>query len=891
MADKIGPKVIPEEQFNRNLGDPDALRDTDPESKTYGQVMNVLDPYGPGMVVEREVQRHRIDENTGEKVFTDLEGNPLGTTRVTDLSYMTPRQIYGMSGFRPDDPNDPNMDRFLGHERRLARQQTKFPGVVQVQGAPVPANIRQQVSDLFGGMALPDTITWEEIMELMDFYTQQTGQPPLQFLQHGGIITQPTTAIVGERGPEMVMGGAGNTNPRRTTQRQQAQAAGQGPQRQQAQAASQAPVGAGRQYSPIMQGDQRVGTRSTAAPFGPLQQQRFGQAAPGQPVYDAIPGANYAATPQQFLGIPGQMHGSTMGDAGQGQMYGQMDYGPLVAAQEAQRAAQAQAQQQMAQAAGMGPVGYGRQYSPMMSAGEQIGTQSRAAFGPYAMGPQAPGAVPPQTWYQPGGIYGSTPGQFLGMPSDPYLSGYGSSMTDTGQSQMRGQMDFGPMEQQMRLREQARQANQQQMMMGGNPLNMLPFAALAGGGQINQPMMALVGEQGPELAMLQPGDAIIPLAEGQAQQFAEIPGMIKAQDGLNVDFLAEKLSDPLYQSLFRNRMTGQYVDPNSVFPSSIQNPGFTLSLDDPKYDQLAAGYEKAYPDLVAQDFEFNRIPGQTPAQYLSDPLDEAVGAGFRLPTKEEYDTSVTKSKEASVQAEKEKEEQELADALALSQIVLPDISSINTESILVDASQGRFTPAMETELLSYVNQLTPMIANIQSDIQIQLAMTDPETGNLKNPEEVNRLNALLQEATTRLNTVQNTYTQATKYKTDWLSRQRSQTVSDTARADRIADADLQRELNQARLDQQMELEDQRYQREKQAAAPTSYSMQFLNFLAQQLTQSGNVPSQDVLQGLSLSEWLATLSAEEVQAVLASLSRGYGQGGNIGQFQPGSLRFA
>ena len=89
----------------------------------------------------------------------------------------------------------------------------------------------------------------------------------------------------------------------------------------------------------------------------------------------------------------------------------------------------------------------------------------------------------------------------------------------------------------------------------------------------------------------------------------------------------------------------------------------------------------------------------------------------------------------------------------------------------------------------------------------------------------------------------------------------------------------------------MELEDLRYQREQAAAAPTGYSTQFLNFLAQQLTQSGNVPSQEVLQGLSLSEWLATLSAEEVQAVLASLSRGYGQGGNIGQFQPGSLRFA
>tara|TARA_R100000808_G_scaffold8913_1_gene24875 strand:+ start:130 stop:2259 length:2130 start_codon:yes stop_codon:yes gene_type:complete len=72
---------------------------------------------------------------------------------------------------------------------------------------------------------------------------------------------------------------------------------------------------------------------------------------------------------------------------------------------------------------------------------------------------------------------------------------------------------------------------QQQMMMGGNPLNMLPFAALAGGGQINQPMMALVGEQGPELAMLQPGDAVIPLPEGQADNIAKTLGLVGMANG------------------------------------------------------------------------------------------------------------------------------------------------------------------------------------------------------------------------------------------------------------------------------------------------------------------------------------------------------------------------
>jgi hypothetical protein len=969
---------------------------------------------------------------TSGKLYTDEQGNPLGTSALKNLSALTPEQIAQYMQAHGADPSfaqvegvDPNQ--YIGRQQRGTIPSLVFgpppPGIqdsllelIQSQrmkaGGP---SLRERVSNLLG-IPIGQDASDEAVMNLLEFFIEQKGlsqQGPtiadpllnfkelqkrqntpvpvtnmdkieqllriaegsgiqtLQFMANGGIVTEPTAAIVGERGPEMVMGGAGNTNPRRTTQSQQAQAAGQGP------------AGAGRQYSPLMQGDRRVGTQSRPAPFGPLQQQRFGpELAPGQPIYGAEPGANYAATPQQFLGRSGEF-GSSMGDAGQGQMWGQMDYGPLVAAQQArqadhraqaqqqmarmagmgpvgagrqynpimqggqqvgtqsaaapfgpfsgampggnypttpsafrgrpsgmhgasmgdtgqsqmfgqmdfgpmeqqmainqqaQQAAMAAAQQQMAQAAGMGPMGYGRQYSPLMQGGQRVGTQSAGGFGPYQSG---------GFWADPGMMYGSTPQQFLGMGS----GGFGSSMGDTGQSQMKGQMDFGPMEQQMRLREQARQGNQQQMMMGGNPLNMLPFAALAGGGQINQPMMALVGEQGPELAMLQPGDAIIPLGEGQAQQFAEIPGMIKAQDGLNVDLLAQQISDPLYESLFRNRMAGQYVDPKSVFPSSIFNPGFTLSLDDPKYKQLGAGYEKVFPDLVAEDFELSRIPGQTPEQYLSDPLTEAVEGDFRLPTKVEYAAGLSRSAKIGEIAEKEKEKQEQADKLSLSEIVLPDTSGVNTETILNEAAQGYFTPAVEAELLSYINQLTPMIATFNSDLRIQLAITDPDTGLLKNPEEVNRLNALIAEATTKLSKIQNTYSQATKYRDDWLSRQKDQRRIDIAAADRAEDADLQRELNQSRLDQATNIENIRYQREREATAPTPYSTQFLNFLAQQLTQSGNVPSQEVLQGLSLSEWLSTLSPEEVQAVLASLSGAYGQGGQTGQFQPGSLRFA
>jgi|TARA_R110002020_G_scaffold138713_2_gene309199 hypothetical protein len=47
------------------------------------------------------------------------------------------------------------------------------------------------------------------------------------------------------------------------------------------------------------------------------------------------------------------------------------------------------------------------------------------------------------------------------------------------------------------------------------------IAFLAGGGAINKPTMAVVGEAGPELAMLQPGDSIIPLSTKQANQLLD----------------------------------------------------------------------------------------------------------------------------------------------------------------------------------------------------------------------------------------------------------------------------------------------------------------------------------------------------------------------------------
>jgi hypothetical protein len=61
-------------------------------------------------------------------------------------------------------------------------------------------------------------------------------------------------------------------------------------------------------------------------------------------------------------------------------------------------------------------------------------------------------------------------------------------------------------------------------MNGLRPEDLQLLYGMAGGGTAQKPMMAMVGEQGPEIAMLQPGSQIIPLNR-----------MPKAADGLNYD--------------------------------------------------------------------------------------------------------------------------------------------------------------------------------------------------------------------------------------------------------------------------------------------------------------------------------------------------------------------
>ena len=67
--------------------------------------------------------------------------------------------------------------------------------------------------------------------------------------------------------------------------------------------------------------------------------------------------------------------------------------------------------------------------------------------------------------------------------------------------------------------------------MGQQPFQRLPFVSMAGGGTVRQPSFALVGERGPELALLQRGSVILP-AQAATQAMSQLgttpPGLMDA---------------------------------------------------------------------------------------------------------------------------------------------------------------------------------------------------------------------------------------------------------------------------------------------------------------------------------------------------------------------------
>ena len=400
----------------------------------------------------------------------------------------------------------------------LERQANELLGIVAQYYSPTGAG---EIG------ALPTTLAQRQYRPMAGLAGEISALPAgynLAFMANGGIVTEPTAAIVGERGPEMVMGGGGNNAPSRKARAQQ----------QQTEAAGMGPVGAGRQYNPIMQGGQQVGTQSSPS-FGPMQggpslSPPFSQYPSN--VLDAymesqrgLPPGGFGPPPtsraqQQMMGIEGQL----------GRQAQQM-----ASNQQAQQAAMAAAQQQMAQAAGMQPLGYGRQYAPMFSGAQSPENYiGQTSIPNRQLQPIGSGVYPEVDWRQ---LYAQQESQ--GLPIGPphvdwNPAGTQFQMHDYGTPQNYPAGVYGGSLQSTyspHLNRHSQTRHQRDQMMGGNPLNMLPFAGLAGGGKINQPMMALVGEEGPELAMLQPGDAVIPLPEGQADNIAKTLGLVGMANG------------------------------------------------------------------------------------------------------------------------------------------------------------------------------------------------------------------------------------------------------------------------------------------------------------------------------------------------------------------------
>ena len=524
----VKPKSLPSSQTMNPYQDtlnPAGKREVNP----------FADPSGSGLSIQelsRKAQEDWEKSIAGTAKQTSATGEYIGDVASRDLSKLggVPSRADFFSGV-PSYQDDPAaygraqqeyQDAFgrseMGYLDELLfgnqAQQPQIPGS-QMQGE----NSLQALLRLLG-IQLP---------------TNNVGGGGLQFMANGGIVTQPTAAIVGERGPEMVMGGGGNTafSPSQRTRTRG--------QRKQTEAAGIEPLGSGRQYSPIMQGGQQVGQRSTVAQgLNPM----FSRDQTALPAAQGIGrGAVYPGGAGSFFPIE----------------------------------ALAQAQQQM------------------MAPEEQIGRQAQWLEGMVTA--RNPGAfTAPGFINRPAGITSkqypkfrmerghadellqSLLGQFRGGNLETF-----SPFQPTGQD-YRGfdrwsanipqvPLAPGPLQQQQALSQmmgpinqdihdqlmQDRLGYQQQNQLAGqslyhtnfpwmnqpvfnpadatDPFN--PFSTrkaeglygLAGGGRINQPLMALVGEEGPELAMLQPGDAVIPLPEGQADNIAKTLGLVGMANG------------------------------------------------------------------------------------------------------------------------------------------------------------------------------------------------------------------------------------------------------------------------------------------------------------------------------------------------------------------------
>ena len=274
----------------------------------------------------------------------------------------------------------------------------------------------------------------------------------------------------------------------------------------------------------------------------------------------------------------------------------------------------------------------------------------------------------------------------------------------------------------------------------------LPIRSMAGGGTIDKPTMAVVGEAGPELSLLQPGDAILPLSMPQANQLlkAGTPGY---QDGLTP-------SQKFLQSQAQKK--------DAPFPS------FSGLMVDPEKAARAnlLAYQKTQQPDVLQSFMPGTAtttianPFQTGGDTRTVPSYVPPGPGFR----QTLAPGLAGGPSALVPPKKEPTE-------PLPPFQWADGAGINSAELLKASRAGQYTPAMAAEVLETLSDVTADVQELESELAQLEADEDIE---LNDPRIIQKRQDL-NDARRVFAEVQQVYQTASANQENFLSRQITET--------------------------------------------------------------------------------------------------------------------
>jgi hypothetical protein len=281
-----------------------------------------------------------------------------------------------------------------------------------------------------------------------------------------------------------------------------------------------------------------------------------------------------------------------------------------------------------------------------------------------------------------------------------------------------------------------------------------PIQFLAGGGTINKPTMAVVGEAGPELAMLQPGDAILPLSMPQANQLlkAGTPGFqtgtrgrpssfgeYKKPTGIDWSFL--KQGPPTGGTRNRPSSMGGMMNLQAQ-PTSVIQPQPDTATTTMANPFQTGGATRTVPSYVppGPGSSYKRGVMATPAPGL------AGGPSDLVPPKKEPTEPPPTYQWA-------------------------DGAGINSAELLKASRAGQYTPAMAAEVLETLSDVTADVQELESELALLEADEDIELNDPKIIQKRQDLN----DARRVFAEVQQVYRTASANQENFLSRQITET--------------------------------------------------------------------------------------------------------------------